>query len=115
MAGVGQGSNPCSILNSYHAGTDYNLLEESGPPHLKNFVYSVNILGCEYRGNGTSKKRAKQAAAASALKSVYQINLSLSMEESAPPMIIGKPLEQPEASEFPLHNSYYDLGCMFLR
>lgn len=99
MAGLGQGSNPCSILNSYHAGCEYELVEESGPPHNKHFVYSVSILGFDYKGSGSSKKRAKAAAAATALKKLYQINLGLNMEGSALSVSLGKADEVPEASE----------------
>lgn len=86
MAGLGQGSNACSVLNSYHAGCKYHLVEESGQPHSKIFVFRVEVLGVSYTGRGSSKKRAKQAAAAAALKSVYNINLSLGMEELVSPV-----------------------------
>ncbi len=79
MAGVG--SNPCSVLNSYHQGTQYDLVEERGPPHNKRFVFKVGVMGGVYTGSGGSKKRAKQAAAASALRALYSINLSLACEE----------------------------------
>lgn len=80
MSLTGQGSNACSVLNSYHAGCQYELVEEAGPPHDKQFVFKVEILGVAYTGKGSSKKRARQAAAASALRSIYNINLSLGME-----------------------------------
>ena len=80
MSLVGQGSNPLSVLNSYHSGCKYELVEDSGPPHDRHFVYKVVILGVAYTGKGSSKKRAKHAAAASALRSIYNINLSLGME-----------------------------------
>ena len=81
---TGQGSNPLSVLNSYHAGCQYELIEDSGPPHNKQFVFKVVIDGVAYTGKGNSKKRAKQAAAASALRSIYNINLSLYMETPQP-------------------------------
>lgn len=79
---TGQGSNPLTVLNSYHAGCKYELVEDGGPPHNKYFVFKVVILGVAYTGRGNSKKRAKHAAAASALRSIYNINLSLEMETS---------------------------------
>ena len=88
---AGQGSNACSVLNSYHAGCQYELVEEMGPPHDKQFVIKVEILGVAYTGKGKSKKRAKQAAAASALRSIYNINLSLGMESPTgftPPSLV---------------------------
>jgi len=90
MANLGQANNPCSVLNSYHAGCEYSLEEESGPPHNRNYVYSVQILGFDYTGSGSSKKRAKAAAAASALKKLYSINLGLSMENRAPGVVVEK-------------------------
>ena len=88
MAGLGKGNNACSVLNSYHQGCKYDLVSECGPPHNKEFTYVVNILGHEYVGKGRSKKLAKQAAAASALRAMYNINLSLGVENTA----VGAPI-----------------------
>ncbi len=96
MASIGQPSNPISILNSYHAGCAYRLVEESGPPHNKQFVYCVHILGFDYKGSGPSKKKAKSAAASVALKKLYSINLGLNGGELATPTI--EP-ENPKPSE----------------
>ena len=81
MAGLGKGNNACSVLNSYHQGCKYDLVEESGPPHMKEFTFSVNVLGQDFAGKGRSKKHAKQAAAALALRRLYGVNLSLGTEE----------------------------------
>lgn len=104
MAGLGQSSNPCSVLNSYHAGCEYVLLEEKGPPHSKQYVYSVSILGFEYKGSAGSKKRAKAAAAAAALKKLYQINLGLNMEDSSPSVSLGETQEKPAVEPSECHN-----------
>ena len=80
MAGLGKGNNACSVLNSYHQGCKYQMVNECGPPHNKEFTFSVDVLGREYVGKGRSKKLAKQAAAAAALKAIYNINLSLGVE-----------------------------------
>ena len=87
MAGLGKGSNPCNILNSYQQGSRYDLVSESGPPHNKEFTFSVNVHGVDYLGTGRSKKLAKQAAAAAALRSAYNINTTLSVpaEPATPP------------------------------
>lgn len=46
----------------------YRVLEEKGPDHCKEFLVQVLLNGQEIgRGEGTSKKRAEQAAAACAL------------------------------------------------
>ena len=87
MAGLGKGNNACSILNSYHQGCKYELISECGPPHLKEFTFAVYILGQQYVGTGRSKKLAKQAAAASALRAVYNINLSLGVENTPLPVV----------------------------
>jgi len=68
------------VLNSYHAGCKYELIDDTGPPHDKRFVYKVEVLGVAYTGQGRSKKNAKHAAAAAALRSIYNINLTLGVE-----------------------------------
>lgn len=80
MSGLGKGNNAVSVLNSYHQGVRYQLVSEVGPPHDKVFTLSVNVLGTDYVGSGRSKKLAKQAAAGSALKALYGINLLLGSE-----------------------------------
>ncbi len=51
----------------------YEVLEEKGPDHCKEFLVRVNLNGTEIgRGSGTSKKRAEQAAAGSALEQLYR-------------------------------------------
>lgn len=51
----------------------YQVLEESGPDHSKNFIIAVMIDNQEYgRGNGASKKEAQQSAAASAMGKISQ-------------------------------------------
>lgn len=71
------GANACMVLNSYHQGCNYELVSETGPPHKKEYVMGVAILGSKYLGKGRSKKEAKQAAAANALESIYHLRLSL--------------------------------------
>ena len=47
----------------------YEILEETGPDHCKEFLVRVSVNGIEIgRGTGTSKKRAEQAAAGYALE-----------------------------------------------
>ena len=77
MSIMGKGSSACMVLNSYHQGAKYDLKEEKGPPHAKEYVYSVTVLGVEYYGTGKNKKEAKQAAAANALSSLHKIKVSL--------------------------------------
>ena len=49
----------------------YQVLEESGPDHCKEFLVQVLLNGQEIgRGTGTSKKRAEQAAASYALEHI---------------------------------------------
>lgn len=55
----------------------YQVLEESGPDHSKNFVIAVIIDSKEYgRGGGASKKEAQQSAAANAMQKISQEQLS---------------------------------------
>lgn len=81
MAAMGRGSSACMVLNSYHQGCHYEQKSESGPPHAKEFVFSVTVLGVEYTGVGRSKKLAKQAAAQNALNSLYKLQLGLGTGE----------------------------------
>lgn len=47
----------------------YEVLEETGPDHCKEFLVRVSLNGKELgRGSGSSKKRAEQAAASCALE-----------------------------------------------
>lgn len=51
----------------------YQVLEESGPDHSKNFIIAVMIENEEYgRGSGASKKEAQQSAAESAIERISQ-------------------------------------------
>lgn len=50
----------------------YELVEESGPDHCKEFVVRVLLNGGEIgRGKGSSKKRAEQAAAEMAINTLH--------------------------------------------
>lgn len=52
----------------------YRLIGEHGPDHQKSFCVEVFLNGASVgQGSGTSKKRAEQAAAKSALKNLYGI------------------------------------------
>lgn len=72
-------SNWKALLQDYcqknHQTTPvYQVLEESGPDHGKNFVIAVSISGTEKgRGRGASKKEAQQAAAADAMTRIQDI------------------------------------------
>lgn len=47
---------------------EYRVVEESGPPHARNFVVAVDVLGAELgQGSGSTKKAASQEAAKIAL------------------------------------------------
>ena len=83
MAGLGQGSNPCMVLNSYHSGCRYQLRGDTGPPHAKVFTMVVSVQGEEFVGTGRSKKAAKQAAAAEALRALYNLQLRLCEREQS--------------------------------
>lgn len=67
-------ADPKSALQEYLQGRSmatptYQTVGESGPPHERIFTAAVLIAGKEAaRGEGTSKKRAEQAAARAALE-----------------------------------------------
>lgn len=65
------------VLNSYHKEATYDLKEEAGPQHAREYVYSVTVMGIEYYGRGKNKKTAKQQAAANALNAMHGIKVSL--------------------------------------
>ena len=61
-------------LVQQHSGQvlSYELLDESGPDHLKTFRVEVRLNGKPLgEGSGHSKKEAEQAAAAQALKQIH--------------------------------------------
>ena len=89
---LGQGSNPLSTLNSFHQTVQYDLVQESGPPHMKEFVMQAVVEGRAYRGTGKSKKLAKYAAASEALKQMYNMNLSLGVGNSGTRQVTYIPL-----------------------
>ena len=77
MATLGKGSSACMVLNSYHKEAVYDMKEETGPQHAKQYLFSVTVMGVEYYGRGKSKKMAKQQAAANALNAMHGIKVSL--------------------------------------
>jgi len=75
------GSNPLTVLASYHRNVEYEFREETGPPHSKKFVCACMLLGQEFLGVARTKKEAKRAAAAEALQRLYSLNLKLGKED----------------------------------
>ena len=45
----------------------YEMVEERGPEHCREYVMAVNVVGHQFTGFGASKKEAKRAAASKAL------------------------------------------------
>lgn len=78
MAGIGTGSNPISVLNSFYRNVEYSFKDPVGPPHCRVFFCSVTVEGSVFTGHGSSKKSAKQAAAHSALLQLNNMRLRLS-------------------------------------
>ena len=57
------------VQSTFKTIPEYNLVNESGPPHAKEFEVSIKINGRLYgTGRGKSKKEAQQQAAAATLK-----------------------------------------------
>lgn len=62
------GKNPVMHLNELRKDAVYDLKEETGQAHNKNFIMRVTVSGQTFEGSGQSKKLAKAAAAKEALK-----------------------------------------------
>lgn len=57
------------VQSAYKTVPEYTLVNESGPPHEKEFEITISINGKAYgTGRGKNKKEAQQRAAAEALK-----------------------------------------------
>lgn len=69
--------SPVMILNEYHPGLKYEMIDERGEPHAMTFTVKVVINDTAYEGFGSSKKAAKAAAARSALIALYSISIDL--------------------------------------
>lgn len=82
-----------STLYRDYPGALYNLVEESGPPHDKQYIFNVNINGNEYSGTGKTKKLAKQAAAGAALMTLN------SKEATTPWTVVQEDEHQPVSRE----------------
>lgn len=56
-----------------YALPEYGLLSEKGPPHLKQFKVQCSVTGTEINvaGEGGSRQKAEQAAAAAALEAIF--------------------------------------------
>lgn len=80
--GIGAGSNPISVLNSFYRNVEYSFKDPVGPPHCRVFFCSVTVDGNVFTGHGPSKKGAKQAAAHSALLQLHNMRLRLSYGNS---------------------------------
>jgi double stranded RNA-specific editase B len=64
--------NALMQLNEIKPGLEFKMVTQSGPVHAPTFTMSVTVNGQEFEGNGTNKKKAKQAAAEKALVSFVQ-------------------------------------------
>lgn len=68
-----QPKNAVSALNELTKTVAvYKLISQMGPTHAPIFTIGVNIDGHTYEGKGCTKKKAKQAAAEHALRSIIQ-------------------------------------------
>ncbi|XP_066941252.1 spermatid perinuclear RNA-binding protein-like isoform X1 [Macrobrachium rosenbergii] len=68
------GKNPVMYLNELRKDVAYDLKEETGQAHNKNFIMRVTVSGQEFEGSGQSKKLARAAAALEALKGLGLMN-----------------------------------------
>ena len=73
------------------------LVGESGPPHSKEFIYSVTVRGWEFTGSGKTKKLAKAAAAESALQYLHGV-ASVGPNAAGVSMAMARPESQTNRS-----------------
>ncbi|XP_076437399.1 LOW QUALITY PROTEIN: double-stranded RNA-specific editase 1-like [Babylonia areolata] len=64
--------NALMQLNEIKPGLEFRFESQTGPVHAPVFTMSVEVNGETYRGSGSTKKKAKMAAAESALRSFVQ-------------------------------------------
>ncbi|XP_064644434.1 double-stranded RNA-specific editase 1-like isoform X2 [Lineus longissimus] len=64
--------NALMQLNEIKPGLVFKMVTQSGPVHAPTFTMSVEVNGQTFEGNGTNKRKAKQAAAEKALVSFVQ-------------------------------------------
>jgi len=76
-----QPKNPVSHLNELYVGLVYNSTME-GPTHAPLFIVTVNVNGQDYSGTGKSKKIAKFAAAAAAIKKILGVDYGYDNSET---------------------------------
>ena len=62
--------SPAMQLNEMRQNVTYEVVSQTGPPHLPTFVVEVKVDGNVYIGRGRSKKKAKHDAAENALRSL---------------------------------------------
>ncbi|XP_068698585.1 uncharacterized protein [Montipora foliosa] len=62
--------SPAMQLNEMRQDVTYEVVSQTGPPHLPTFVVTVKVDGNVYIGRGRSKKKAKHDAAENALRSL---------------------------------------------
>ena len=65
--------HPVTELTQKYQGAMFFPRGEIGPPHARQFEYSVAIRGWEFNGVGSTKKKAKAAAAEAALQYLNNI------------------------------------------
>ncbi|KAK3609882.1 hypothetical protein CHS0354_015075 [Potamilus streckersoni] len=61
--------NALMQLNEIQNGLEFQLVSQTGPDHAPTFVMSVEVNGQTFEGKGSSKKKAKYAAAEQVFKS----------------------------------------------
>ena len=72
-----EGKHPVMLLNErYSQNVQYEIVNESGLPHEKNFTCKVSVGGKEFFGSGRNKRIAKSKAAEEALLGLDGLRVS---------------------------------------
>ncbi|KAL8621759.1 hypothetical protein ACOMHN_061894 [Nucella lapillus] len=105
--------NALMQLNEIKPGLEFRFESQSGPVHAPVFTMCVEVNGETYRGSGSTKKKAKMAAAESALKSFVQFpNASEAHQAMGRAMITSGDFtdELSQINQTPLFNDFENQG-----
>ncbi|XP_049537319.1 uncharacterized protein LOC125952089 isoform X1 [Anopheles darlingi] len=104
---VPQTKNTVAVLNELKRNLVYNVESQTGPVHAPLFTISVVVDGQKFVGTGPSKKLARVAAAASALRSFIQFKDGATLTPIEPLQNVDFTSDDPmiENSIFPLSDT----------
>uniref|UniRef100_A0A182U275 DRBM domain-containing protein n=1 Tax=Anopheles melas TaxID=34690 RepID=A0A182U275_9DIPT len=109
---VPQTKNTVAVLNELKRNLVYKVESQTGPVHAPIFTISVVVDGQKFVGTGPSKKLARVAAAASALRSFIQFKDGATLTPIEPLQNVDFTSDDPmiENSIFPLSDAVVGPG-----